>query len=71
MYFMGPLFLLRSFSLLSRESLGEASQRFQNLAFNSCQLPLPSGPAIPILWITKEIMSQGPQVVGMECRETT
>jgi hypothetical protein len=28
-------------------------------------------PVIPILWITKDIMSQGPQVVDMECRETT
>jgi hypothetical protein len=27
-YLMGSLFLLRSFLLLSRESLGEASQRF-------------------------------------------
>jgi hypothetical protein len=26
---------------------------------------------IPILWITKEIMSRGPQVADMECRETT
>jgi hypothetical protein len=26
---------------------------------------------IPILWITKEIMSQGPHVADMECRETT
>ena len=24
---------------------------------------------IPILWITKEIMSRGPQVVDMECKE--
>jgi hypothetical protein len=29
------------------------------------------GPVIPILWITKEIMSRGPQVACMECRETT
>jgi hypothetical protein len=28
-------------------------------------------PVIPILWITKEITSQGPQVADMECRETT
>jgi hypothetical protein len=26
---------------------------------------------IPILWITKEMMSRGPQVADMECRETT
>ena len=26
---------------------------------------------ILILWITKEMMSRGPQVVDMECRETT
>jgi hypothetical protein len=29
------------------------------------------GKCFPILWITKEIMSRGPQVAGMECRETT
>jgi hypothetical protein len=28
-------------------------------------------PVIPILWITKEMMSRGPQVADMECRETT
>jgi hypothetical protein len=28
-------------------------------------------PVIPILWITKDIMSRGPQVANMECRETT
>jgi hypothetical protein len=28
-------------------------------------------PVIPILWITKDIMSPGPQVADMECRETT
>jgi hypothetical protein len=26
---------------------------------------------IPILWITKEVTSRGPQVADMECRETT
>jgi hypothetical protein len=26
---------------------------------------------VPVLWITKEIMSRGPQVVDMECQETT
>jgi hypothetical protein len=31
----------------------------------------PSNGVIPILWIVKEIMSQGPQVADMECRETT
>jgi hypothetical protein len=25
------------------------------------------GPVIPILWITKEIVSQGPQIADMEC----
>jgi hypothetical protein len=34
-------------------------------AYNSSSL------VIPILWITKEIMSRGPQVADMECRETT
>jgi hypothetical protein len=29
------------------------------------------GLVIPILWITKEIISRGPQVANMECRETT
>ena len=29
------------------------------------------GLVIPILWITKEIVSRGPQVADMECRETT
>jgi hypothetical protein len=29
------------------------------------------GLVIPILWITKEMMSRGPQVADMECRETT
>jgi hypothetical protein len=29
------------------------------------------GPVIPILWITKKMMSRGPQVADMECRETT
>jgi hypothetical protein len=29
------------------------------------------GIVIPILWITKEMMSRGPQVIDMECRETT
>jgi hypothetical protein len=29
------------------------------------------GHVIPILWITKEIMSRGPKVADMECRETT
>jgi hypothetical protein len=29
-YLMGPLFLLRRFSLLSRGSLGKESRRFQN-----------------------------------------
>jgi hypothetical protein len=29
------------------------------------------GSVIPILWIAKEIMSRGPQVVDMECREIT
>jgi hypothetical protein len=27
------------------------------------------GPIIPILWITKDIMSRGPWVEDMECRE--
>jgi hypothetical protein len=26
---------------------------------------------IPILWITKDITSRGPQVADMECREAT
>jgi hypothetical protein len=34
-------------------------------------LPVEVVPIIPILWITKEMMSQGPQVADMECRETT
>jgi hypothetical protein len=29
------------------------------------------GLVIPILWITNEIMSRGPQVADMECREAT
>jgi hypothetical protein len=45
-YFTSPLFLLRSLLLLSQESLGKASQGF-NLAFNFCQLLLPSGPLAP------------------------
>ena len=44
---LGPLFLLRSFQLISLESLSEASQRFQKLSFNSCQLLLPSSPLAP------------------------
>jgi hypothetical protein len=47
-YFMGPsFFLLRSLLLLSRGSLGEASEGFLLLAFIFCQLLLPSGPLAP------------------------
>jgi hypothetical protein len=46
--FYGSLcFFLRSFLLLSWESLGEASQGFLLLDFIFCQLLLPSGPLSP------------------------
>ena len=44
-------------------SLGEGSDLVMSL--KSCGIG--EGPVIPILWITKEIMSRGPQVADMEC----
>jgi hypothetical protein len=48
LFFHGSLcFLLRSFLLLSRGSLGEASQGVILLVLIFCQLLLPSGPLAP------------------------
>jgi hypothetical protein len=38
----------------------------QSLIMSSRECPL-LPPVIPILWITKEMMSRGPQVADMEC----
>ena len=47
LFYGSPLFLLRNLLLLSRGSLGEASQGFILLSFIFCQLLFPSKPLAP------------------------
>jgi hypothetical protein len=64
---LGIQLILGGLDLISRSLL------LHSLPLNRCHPDIFSwfSLVIPILWITKEIMSQGPQVADMECRETT
>jgi hypothetical protein len=77
-----PRLSLTSITCIKQDQREDESRGFNKAIVQKEEVKLPiacytppnlrnSGTYYPILWITKEIMSQGPQVVDMECRETT
>jgi hypothetical protein len=69
MYYFNLVFFAANLLLNFETITSESSFTCRFMMFILMTRLMPS--VIPIFWITKEIMSRGPHVEYMECRDTT